>query len=82
MEDKQCYLMHELMNCLTVVLGESELLQANAGLHGNERLTIIRDRANHMAELIRHYDCPAKYEPVPDGFFKTLVRAARSRVEQ
>ncbi len=82
MEDKQCYLMHELMNCLTVVLGECELLQAKDGLEGNQRLAIIRERASHMARLIRHYDCPAQYEPAQDGFLRTLVRAARSRVEQ
>lgn len=82
MQDKQCYLMHELMNCLTVVLGECELLLLKTSPEGKERLEIIRGRATHMASLIRHYDCPAEYEPAHDGFFKTLVRAARSRVEQ
>jgi len=82
MEEKRCYLTHELMNCLAIVLGECELLQVKDGLEGNERLEIIRERANHMAELIRHCDCSMEYEPPRDGFLKSLVRVARSYVEQ
>ncbi len=82
MEEKRRCLLHELLNCLTVVLGECELLQVKDGLEGNERLAIIRERANHMAQVIRRYDCPAEYAPPRDGFFQTLFRAARSRVEQ
>ncbi len=82
MEEKQCYLMHELMNCLTVVLGECELLQMKTDMQGTERLAIIRERANHMAQLLRHYDCAVEYKPAHDGFLRTLVRAAGLRVEQ
>ena len=82
MEDKKCCLLHELMNNLAIVLGECELLEAEA--HGKEspRLAIIRERASHMAELVRHYDCPVDYQPPHDGLIKSLVRAARSRVTQ
>lgn len=79
MEEKRCRLMHELMNSLTVVLGECELLLLKTPDEGKERLEIIRERATHMAELIRHYECPAEYEAPQDGFLQTLFRGTRSR---
>lgn len=82
MEEKQCYLMHELMNSLTIVLGECELLLLKTPGEGKERLEIIRERATQMAELIRHYECPTEYDPHQNGFLETLFRAARSHVKQ
>lgn len=81
MEDKKCSLLHELMNNLAIVLGECELLESERG-EKCPRLEVIRERANHMAELVRHYDCPADYEPPRDGFIKSVFRAARSRAAQ
>ncbi len=82
MEDNRCCLLHELMNNLAIVLGECELLEAEG--HGTEspRLAIIRQRAGQMAELVRHYDCPVEYQPPQDGFFKSLMKSAKSRAEQ
>ncbi len=82
MEDKKCSLLHDLMNNLAIVLGECELLELECGEKSSPRLEVIRERANHMADLVRHYDCPADYEPSHDGFIKSVFRAARSRVPQ
>ncbi len=80
MQDEKCCLLHALMNNLAIILGECELLEVEG--HGGEspRLAIIRERAGHMADLVRHYDCPVEYQPTHDGLFKSLVRAAKSRV--
>ena len=82
MEEKQCFLVHELMNSLTIVLGECELLLLKAPEEGKERLQIIREQATHMAELIRHSDCPAEYDPHHDGLLEALFRSAGSNVKQ
>ncbi|HEU5401908.1 MAG TPA: hypothetical protein VFU86_11155 [Terriglobales bacterium] len=82
MEDRRCHLLHQLMNCLTVVLGECELLQMKAGLEDNRRLAIIHERAGYMAELIRHYDCPAEFESPGERFLKARPRSANSSLEQ
>lgn len=82
MEEKHCRLMHELMNSLTVVLGECELLMLKASAESKDRLEIIRERTTHMAELIRHFDCPAEYEPRNEGFFESLFRASHPHVKQ
>ena len=81
MDDKKCYLLHDLMNGLAIILGECELLQLERA-NNSPRLEIIRERASQMAEVIRNYKCPVQYEPPPDGFFKSLIRAARHRVTQ
>lgn len=82
MEERHCRLMHELMNSLTVVLGECELLLLKSSDEGKERLEIIRERVTHMAEFIRHYECPADYEQPKDGFLDTPFRGTRSRAPQ
>jgi signal transduction histidine kinase len=75
--DSKCELLHELLNSLTVVLGECELLQDKACQDANQRLTIIREKATHMTEIIRHYECLVpRYEPRREGVIRSIVRAA------
>jgi len=73
--DAKCDLLHQLINNLTVVLGECELLRDKACDEANQRLTIIQQRATFMTELIRHHQCPALPQaPRRVGLVRSLVR--------
>ena len=78
MPDPNSALLHQLLNSLTVILGECELLQDEACVEANKRLAIIRERAAHMTQII----CQAQGQPVPpprQGFVRTILRAATGR---
>lgn len=80
MGDPRCDLLHELLNSLTVVLGECDLLQDEACQQASLRLSIIREQAHYMAELIREHRCPVpRHQPRPEGFIRSLIRAAVGR---
>ncbi len=54
-----CFLAHDLLNKLTVVLGNCDLLQEEApeGSACLKRLLLIRDVASSMAEDLKKHQC-------------------------
>lgn len=58
MDDPRCDLLHGLLNSLTIVIGECELLREDACQKANRRLNVIRQQADHMTELILQQSCP------------------------
>ena len=80
MEPLKCSLLHDLLNSLTVVLGECELLQDTNCAEANSRLTVIREQANHMTDIIRHHRCPTERYTAPrESVFRSLLRVVTSR---
>jgi len=73
--DPKCDLLHQLINNLTVVLGECELLRDQASEEANRRLTIVQQRAIYMTELIRQHQCPIpRQQPSRVGLIRSIVR--------
>jgi len=66
MDDSKCDLLHEILNRLTVVIGQCDLIQETTSNQdpacneeANRRLLAIKTSANKMADLILKHRCPA-----------------------
>ncbi len=55
----KCKLLHQILNGLTVVVGQCELMNDSTPEVANRRLRVIEERAKEMAELILQSECPA-----------------------
>jgi hypothetical protein len=68
MDDRKCDLLHEVLNRLTVIVGQCELIQETAcnqdtpcKKEANRRLQMIRTSANQMARLILKHQCTVEH---------------------
>ena len=52
-----CSLAHDMINKLSIIVGQCELLEENADGKCAERLRIIRQTALALAAAINHSDC-------------------------
>jgi hypothetical protein len=65
-DNNRCKLLHEILNGLTVVVGQCELIHDSIPEVANRRLRVIEERAKKMAELILQRECPAAQIDTPD----------------
>lgn len=66
MDDNRCKLLHQILNGLTVVVGQCELMHDSTPEVVNRRLRVIEEHAKGLAELILQNECPVAQTIAPE----------------
>jgi hypothetical protein len=71
-EAKKCPLMHELLNELTIIIGECELLKECEG--DRERVEAVMESANKMSALVMAHNCTNERQRLEAERYEQLVK--------
>jgi hypothetical protein len=62
MHDSRCDLLHQILNELTIVQGECELIEDGKRVKASRGLKVIRASVRRMTNLILNHSCPVTRE--------------------